>query len=279
MELTYFRLDGEALVPTDVARSGWGADHIHGVAVSGALARGIEMCLDATGRDDLQAARYTADLFRAVTTQPCVVTAEVVREGPRLCLIDAVLTQDGRPAARASAIFLKPTQNAPGEVWSPAERPVPPPEDVVPPSDEPRVPFLSSAAGWSQDFREHQNASHKQSWTNAVPVVDGEPITPFQAVAACADGINLVSNWGTGGVEYINTDITLTLARPPVGVEIGLSAMDRVENAGIAVGTAAVFDRAGPLGNVVATSLANAKRAVDLAGKMAEDESRRSANV
>lgn len=279
MELTYFRLDGEALVPTEVALSGWGADHVHGVAVSGALARAAERRLAETGRDDLQPARYTVELFRAVSTAPCLFTAEVVREGPRLCLIDAVLTQGGRPAARASALFLKPTESAPGEVWSPAQRPLPPPVDVVPPSDEPRVPFLSSEAGWSQNFRDHQNPSHKQSWTTALPVVDSEPITPFQAVAACADGINLVSNWGTRGVEYINTDITLTLVREPVGVEIGLSAMDRVESAGIAVGAAAVFDRSGPLGNVVATSLANARRTVDLAAKVDEDEARRRSSV
>jgi hypothetical protein len=73
----------------------------------------------------------------------------------------------------------------------------------------------------------------------------------------------MVTNWGSNGVEYINTDITLTLARLPEGREIGLVATDRVSHEGIAVGTATVFDRRGRLGTSVVTSIANAKRSVD----------------
>jgi hypothetical protein len=125
------------------------------------------------------------------------------------------------------------------------------------------VPFFFSSAGWSQSFGKHQNASRKQSWNSAIPVVAGEALTGFVAAAAVADGASMVTNWGSGGVEYINTDVTLTLAREPHGVEIGLSAVDRVERDGIAVGTAAVFDRSGPIGTVVVTSLSNTKRAID----------------
>ena len=81
--------------------------------------------------------------------------------------------------------------------------------------------------------------------------------------ASVADSTSMVTNWGSNGVEYINTDITLTLARLPRGREIGLHAIDRVNHDGIAVGTATVFDREGRLGTAVVTSIANAKRAVD----------------
>ena len=96
-------------------------------------------------------------------------------------------------------------------------------------------------------------------------VVPDEPLTGFQAAAATADGASMVTNWGTNGVEYINTDIAMTLAREPDGIEIGLLATDRVEEDGIAVGTAAIFDRSGPLGTVVVSALANARRTVDFA--------------
>jgi hypothetical protein len=85
----------------------------------------------------------------------------------------------------------------------------------------------------------------------------------------------MVSNWGSNGVEYINTDITLTLAREPDGTEIGLLATDRVEHDGIAVGTAAVFDRTGPLGTVIIAALANARRTVDLGSVTYSDDGRR----
>ncbi len=276
MELAFFGADGDALVPYDLARSAWKHDQMHGVAVSGALARTAERCVRDLGRDDLRPARVTVDLFKPASMQPCLFHAELARQGPRICLVDVVLTQDGQRVARSATLFLSPSASAPGEVWTPAERFAPPPLDVVPPSEQPRVPFLLSSADWSQDFREHQNADRKQSWNTAVPIVAGERLTPFQAVAAIADGASLVTNWGSGGVEYINTDITLTLAREPVGVEIGLAAEDRVEVDGIAVGTAAVFDRAGPLGNVVLTSLANARRTVDFQDLVYTDDGRRS---
>ncbi len=267
-----FTLEDDQLVPGDIARSMWSPDQMHGVAVSGALARGLESRLAEIGRTDLVPARYTVDLFQPAKMAPCTVVTEVVREGKRLCLIDAALMQGDVRVARASCIFLLPTENAGGEVWTAEEHPEPPPLDVAPVSDEPRVPFFRSDAPWSQSFPEHQNAGRKQTWQVGLPVVEGESGTPFQSVAAIADGTSMVVNWGTEGVQYINTDITLALARPPVGLEIGLSATDRVEVDGIAVGTAEVFDRSGPLGTAMVTSLANAKRPVSFENLEYDDD-------
>ncbi len=273
--LAFFAREGDTLVPLPIAQSMWSTDQMHGVAVSGALGRALEHAVAALGRDDLQPTRYTVDLFKSARMQPCEITTEVVREGSRICLVDATLTQAGVRVARASGVFLKPTASTEGEVWSPTERPVPPPHEVAPPTAEPHVPFFCSSAGWSQDFSQHQDGSRKQSWNSAIPVVAGEAITPFQAAASIADGASLVTNWGSRGVEHINTDITLTLVRPPVGVEIGLAATDRVEQAGIAVGTATMFDRSGPLGTCVVTALANAARVVDMGGVAYDDSGAR----
>lgn len=274
-ETAYFHRSEDELVPNLPACSMWSDDQMHGVALSGALARAAEHQLAVVGREDLIPARWTVDLFKPARMIGCSFNTEVVRESARICLVDVTMTQQGQRVARASATFLKPTESAPGEVWAPAERPAAPPPDVVPPSAVARVPFMRSDAGWSQDFREHQNAGRKAQWSTSFPVVAGEPLTAFQAAAATADGASMVTNWGTGGVEYINTDIAMTLARRPAGVEIGLLATDRVEHDGIAVGTAAVFDREGPLGSVIIASLANARRTVDLAGVEYDDDGTR----
>jgi len=263
-DFALFRLDGDGLVPQDIARSLWREDQMHGVATSGALARGLEQAVTAIGRDDLRPARYTVDLFRAPSMSACTVRSSVVREGSRLCLVDAVLEQDGRAVARAGAIFLAPSDDPPGAVWSSTEVPQPPPLELAPVSEEPRVPLFSSdEVGWSQVFADHQNASRKQTWQTALQIVVGERTTPFQAVAGLADSTSMVMNWGAAGVEYINTDITLALSRLPASLEIGLSARERFAHDGIAVGTAVVFDREGPIGTSTVSSLANAKRAVD----------------
>ena len=59
------------------------------------------------------------------------------------------------------------------------------------------------------------------------------------------------------------------------GVGAQLRILDRVEHDGITVGTAAVFDRVGPLGTAVVTSLANTRRAVDFEGVACTDDGER----
>jgi hypothetical protein len=259
-----FRAEGDLLVPLDIARSLWREDQMHGVATSGALARELERAVAALGREDLRPARYTVDLFRAPSMSPCTLRSHVVREGSRLCLVDATLEQDGKVVARAGAIFLAPSENPAGEVWSAPESVAPPPLDLAEVSEEPRVPLFSSDdVGWSRSFADHQNGSRKQTWQTALPVVLGERPSPFQSVAGVADATSMVMNWGSAGVGYINTDISLSLSRLPVSMEIGLSARERFAHDGIAVGAAVVFDREGPIGTSTVSSLANARRAVD----------------
>ena len=274
--ISFFTRAGDTLVPAPLACSMWSDDQMHGVALSGALAWAAERRLVEAGRTDLRPARWAVDLFKPARMVPCTLTAEIEREGRRILLIDVILTQEGERVARGTATFLKPSTSADGAVWAPTDHASPPPLDVVAPAtDEPRPPYVRSADVWSQNFLEHQNADRKTSWSTAVPVVPDEPLTGFQAVAASADGASLVCNWGTHGVEYINTDITLTLAREPDGTEIGLLATDRVEQDGIAVGTASVFDRTGPLGTVMIASLANTRRTVDLGSVRYSDDGTR----
>lgn len=258
-----FRRDGDLLVPQDLARSLWKADQMHGVATSGALGRAVEMAALDRGRDDLQPARFTVDLLKAPSMNPCSTRVEVLREGPRILVIDAELIQDGEAVARARALFLKPGETPSGAVWTDSEIPQPPPVDIAPPTEDPHVPFFFSDAGWSQNFAAHQNAGRKQMWQTTLPVVLGERTTPFQGLAGAADSTSMVVNWGTEGVQHINTDITLSISRLPAGREVGLSALAWHAHAGIATGTVVLFDRRGLLGTSTVTSLGNAKRSVD----------------
>ena len=257
-----FRREGDLLVPQDLARSLWKADQMHGVATSGALGRAVELAALEHGRDDLQPARFTVDLFKAPSMSACSTQVEILREGPRILVVDASLIQDGEPVARARALFLKPGETPSGLVWG-GETPEPPPLDVAPPTDEPHVPFFFSDAGWSQNFAVHQNAGRKQMWQTMLPIVLGEPTTPFQGLAGAADSTSMVVNWGSQGVQHINTDITLSISRLPATREVGLSALTWHAHAGIATGTVVVFDRQGVLGTSTVTSLGNAKRSVD----------------
>lgn len=267
--------DPDVLIPQDLAQSLWSKTQMHGVAVSGAIALGLEKAAAATGRTDLQPARLTVDLFTAAKMAPSRIRTTVVREGRRLLLIDGEMVQgsgeDETVVARSSALFLLPTESPDGLVWSSDDVPQVPPLDKVPPADHPRVPFLKSDHDWSQNFADHANGGRKSIWQSAPPVLPGVveggvPQSGFVSAASVADSTSMVSNWGSKGVEFINTDITLSLSRPIQGTEMGLTARDRFEAAGIAVGSAVLIDRSGPVGLTMVTAMANAKRTVTFEG-------------
>ncbi|KAA9156578.1 thioesterase family protein [Amycolatopsis acidicola] len=268
MTTGYFRAesrpDKEILHPQPSAFSRWGSgDQLRGMAVSGLLARAAEPVAQEGGAA-LQPARWTLDLLRPASADPCVAVADVVRRGRRLCLVEAFLYQKDKLVARASGLFLATSLPPDGRTWSPAEWFSAPPPALHPTSEtEPRL-YYSEKVGWTSSPAQHQNAARKMLWQCPYPVVLGEKPTPFQHTAMAADIVNLVANWGDHGIEFINADVTLALARlPEAGAEVGLAAELRVEHEGVATGTATVFDRTGALGTATVTGLRNGPGTVD----------------
>lgn len=272
-DLVFFRRTPAGFEPTPIAAGLWSPDTIHGVAASGLLAKAMEEELSASGMEagSLVPARYHVDLLRPARMVVTRVRVRTVRTGSRLALLDAELLQDDPSAetgevvcSRASATFLRSTTSTQGLVWGSHDRGTPPPLEFAPETDAPHVPWFRSKKGWSQTFSDHQNAGRHATWQTALPTVAGERMTPFQAVASIADATSMVTHWGAGGIEYINTDISLALARLPQGIQVGLRTLDHVSCDGLAVGTAEVFDRSGTIGTATVTALANTRRTVDL---------------
>ena len=247
---------GALLTPQESARSGWnGGSVLRGSAVSGALAREAERAVGDAG-ERLRPVRWTLDLFRPAGFRASAVSSTVVRRGRRLALVDVEMTQDGVRVARATAQFLTGGAPVHGRTWTrPVTVCVPPPE-VRPETSEPRL-YYSEGVGWTGSPRPHQNANRKRTWHFPIPIVPGEPPTPFQQAAMAADFVNMVSNWGDHGIEFINTDVTLSLARLPDGSGVGLVAERREEHDGVSVSMAALVDRQGVVGFASVTGLAN----------------------
>ncbi|WP_063740044.1 acyl-CoA thioesterase domain-containing protein [Amycolatopsis jejuensis] len=242
---------GEILHPLPNARSRWGGQ-LRGMATSGILARAAERAAPA----ELRPVRWTVDLLRPARSRPCVTTTEVIRRGRRLCVAEARLWQDDVLVSKATGLFLAPGGTVTGKTWQPDTTPEPPPPDLHPGTAEPRL-YYSDDKGWTNTPAPHQNASRKMLWTYPQELVLGERPTPFQHAATVADLVNVVANWGDAGLEFINADLTLALARTPADdLGLGLATVQRVEDGGLAVATAAVFDRQGPLGTVTGAALA-----------------------
>ncbi|GEM31272.1 thioesterase [Nocardia neocaledoniensis NBRC 108232] len=242
------------LHPTPAAGSGWAGGQMRGMAISAALAREVERRVAEQGPTSLRPTRWTLDLFRAVAMRPCTVETEIVRAGRRLCLVDARLCQDGTPVAAARALYLAAGDARPGRCWSVDSAPIPPPPTWHRDPDTSRI-YYSGDAGWDADPARHHNTSRNRVWHAAITVVDGEKATPFQFACAVADVTNVVTNLGSQGLEYINTDVTVAFSRLPIGDEMGVSASDRHERDGIAIGTAELYDRTGVFGTATVTAL------------------------
>ncbi|MEU8897815.1 acyl-CoA thioesterase domain-containing protein [Nocardia sp. NPDC048505] len=257
--LAFFEATPAGFEPLPFANSAWSPTMINGPAVCGLLARELERHCPA----GFLPSRLTVDMFRPAQKVTTTVSTEIVRSGNRIVVADAVLTQDGADVARASAVFLKLSEQPPGERWTRAEAPRPP---DVPPATGPTVPMMNSSDhpdGWTNRIGDHQNGGHKTLWQAPISAVAGEAPSPFVGAAIIGESTSLLTNWSSEGVGFINADLTIALARPAEGLEIGLTADNHLAADGVAVGSATLFDRRGPFGTCVVTAIANADRAVN----------------
>jgi acyl-CoA thioesterase len=224
------------------------------------LARAVEQEVDDV---DLQPARLTVDLLRPVALQPLQMHSSVVRDGRRLRVVDAVMTQNDVMVARASALFLRRSEHAVDTVWtSPVTMPALPAEPPVLADDVPMVlhsygrdPVAGSPGVGVTEWRHH---GQKFVWLRETKLlVDDEPLSPFARAIMAGDVTSSLTHWGTDGLDFINADYTITLSRLPEGVYIGLASMTHYSHAGVATGVATLFDEKGPIGSGMATALAN----------------------
>jgi acyl-coenzyme A thioesterase PaaI-like protein len=254
-----FLRDGDTFVPTRLAQGPWGSS-ISGHAVGGMLGRTLER---EAGDAELQPARLTVDLLRPVALAPLQVQTNLVRDGRRLRLADATITQNGTVVARASGLFLRRGEQPTDQVFTtPVTMPAKPTEPDVLGDD---LPMFLWAFGKDPvhgspgiGITEWQHSGPKYVWLRETkPLIEGEALTPFTRAAMAGDVASSLSHWSTGGLTWINADYTLTLSRLPDGPYLGLAALTHYSDAGVATGTATIVDHRGPIGTGTATALVN----------------------
>jgi hypothetical protein len=255
----FFSTDGDAFVPAPIARGPWGQT-ISGNYLGGLLGYVLER--DA-GDPDFQPTRLTVDLFRPAALAPVRVETTVTRQGRRLKLVDAFVTQADTVVARASGLFLRRGEQPRDRIWT---TPVTMPP--LPPTPDP-VPRGLATLVWTYGKDEHspgpgfglsawEHAGPKYIWVRDFrPLVAGAPLTPFTRAAMAGDMASSLTHYGPSGLQFINADYTLTLSRLPEGNYLGLAALTHSSHAGVATGVATIVDEYGPIGSAVATALSN----------------------
>lgn len=250
----YFASDGPGFTPRRSAKGGWG-EMVSGHAVGGLLGWAVEREVDDA---ELQPARLTVDLPRPTALERIDVDTRVLRDGKRLRLIEATLTQRGAEVARATALFLRRCEQPPGDVWTEPVTmpPLPPQQEIADASLFVRTygwgaPVQQPDPDWSGD-------GAKYTWLNLTqPAVDGTPLTPFVRAAMAGDITASLANWGSAGLQFINADYTVTLSRLPEGSVLGMASHTHLSHDGVATGSATLVDVRGAVGSCVAVALAH----------------------
>ncbi len=245
--------DGDALVPTAVARGPWSPDALHGGTVAAVVARSAERHQDARS-DGLQLARLTLELLRPVPMAPLVVTASTVKAGRRVHLVD-ILVRAGEvevAVARALRLRVAPDESPAPRSTSPDDPP-PPPEQCRAdrPDREPYDAFHN--LGVEMRFANRRTGpvpGPSVVWFRLrCPVVAGEEPTPWQRAAAIADfGNGISSELDFTTASFVNADLTVSVHRPPVGPWVCLDARTRYGTPGIAAAESVLWDPDGRIG-------------------------------
>lgn len=247
---------GDDLVPNPIAHGGWGPT-LGGQVVGGLLARAIERRVTDA---ELLPARLTVEILRRVASEPVRVSASVVRAGSRMQSVDAAMTQGGELVARASALYLRRGAQPESAFFSTAVTLPPIPKE--PAQFDDTVPMFIRTYGPTPDDDRHefpwQQAGPRYAWVREIrDLVDGEELTPFIRAALAVDITSSMTNFSSDGLAFINADYTLALSRLPDGPYIGLAALTHSSADGIASGSAALFDRLGPIGTGLSCSIGN----------------------
>lgn len=254
MEAIY-RVEGTTAHTSARAGGPWDPKLQHGAAPSSLICWAVERLPSAA---PMRVARLTVDLLRPVPVAPLTVETEVLREGRKIQLVGVRLLADGTEVVRATALRVRRLDQAlPSTAFCP-------PTDIRGPEvgHEPdtagmsETPFLSGIAMRIArgSFRLPGPAA---VWYRASqPIVEGAVISPLMRAAIAADFCN-----GTSAVldfkgwTFINADLTLSLAREPVGEWVLLDAETWAGPDSIGLAAARLADRDGYFGRAVQSVL------------------------
>lgn len=250
-----YRVEGATAVTSAFAGGPWDPGLQHGAAPSSLICWAVER-LPTTA--PMRVARLTVDLMRPVPVAPLEIETEVLREGRKIQLVGVRLLADGTEVVRASVLRVRRLEQAlPIETpWPPLELPVP--DDSPDPADTglSHTPFLSGLS-----FRVARGGFRKPGpaavWFRAHrPIVEDAALSPLMRAAIAADFCN-----GTSAVldftqwTFINGDLTVSLAREPVGEWILLDAETWAGPDSTGIAAARLADRDGYFGRAVQSVL------------------------
>ena len=234
-------------VPSEHARGPWDRAAMHGGPPAALMAGGMEAL---PTEAPMAVVRVTVEIFRPVPLRPVEVSARIEREGRRVQLLTATLTDGNTELCRATAWRMRVADLDLGE-QPPLAVPFAGPDASaahIPDSEDPAFHRTGVEMRYAHgSFIEQGPAT---VWMRlAIPLVAGQTTTPLQRAVAAADfGNGVASALPWGQFLFINTDLTVYLHRQPEGEWICLDASTDVDPHGVGVAHSRLYDERGPIG-------------------------------
>jgi hypothetical protein len=259
----------ERLVATDLARGPWDPHAQHGGAPAALIMRAFE---GQPGGEELILARVTYELLRPVPLGSLEVSAEIVRPGRRVQVLEATLRrEDGVEVMRARGLRVQRASGADAGASGAGARGAAMPDDggfAGPEAGRGAEFFSSGARMFSTDAMDIRFLSGSflelgpaTAWFRLrCPLVAGEDPSPLQRLAAAADfgnGISAVLPWDSN--VFINPDLTIYLERAPVGEWFLLEAQTRIGHEGVGITDSLLYDELGRVGRATQALLVTAR--------------------
>ena len=246
MDAFYERLDESRFESTEHTIGPWSMESQHAGPPSALLGRAIERVGDNT---DFHVARVTFEILGPVPIAPLTVTAEVVRPGRSVELIEASLYTDETEVMKARAWRIRET--------GPHELDAVVPDMPVPGTPEDGVDVIKLAHGYLQamDTRfvegQFMEKGPAIAWFRMrMPLVAGEETSPLSRVLIAADsgnGISATLDWAQWW--FINPDLSVYLHRLPRGEWVCLDAVTTPGGNGVGIAASTIYDLDGPIGH------------------------------
>jgi acyl-coenzyme A thioesterase PaaI-like protein len=246
-----YRVEHDTAFATEFTAGPWDRGLQHGGAPTALIAWAAD---NIPTREPMQVMRITVDLLRPVPIGPLQIRAEVVREGRKIQLCAVTLLNENVVVVRASVLKIRRAQFTlpPTAVEEPIALPAP--EDGHDAGVESSNP---SALIHGMTMRVVKG-NFRQPGAAAIwfrvdrPLFENQPLTPLQRAAMVGDfcnGVSTVLEWGKW--TFINGDLTISLARPPIGDWILLDAQTWLGDGGSGIAFAKLGDRRGYFGRAV----------------------------
>ena len=246
-EAVFVPVGDERFLATELARGPWDPAAQHGGAPAALLMRAFERL---TMSNDLVLARVTYEFLRSVPLEELEVRASILRPGRRVQLLEAsIFSTQGIEVARARSLQIQraDAEHAPEPSRPPAGPAEATPSDFSPPH---RPMFGTDAMEIRFVAGTFSDSGPSTGWFRLrVPLVEAEPPSSLQSLAAAADfgnGISAIVPWDDH--LFINPDLTIYVEREPVGEWICLQAQTRITPGGVGIAESQLFDEREQLG-------------------------------